>query len=689
MKNLLIGKTFLIIVVASRINIVDSSEAISVAASAIQPGTATSNDVIMIPKYRQNNHDQMVLGARLAQKELSSQSASTAPNVVASYPLSRENSKNEQISIVQDATALGVQAIMMANVAGELVENYTMDAAQKGIPVVTYDSPLKGGLTAGESMFVSPVDFRLTGVLMADMALSILGDQGGDFVMLCSTPNAANQIAWIASLKNALESEKYSKLTLVGVYYPYINNAVGFEEITLQLVELRTNGTFPNLSLIMAPTTSGATASARALYEHEHCDIMQVSGLAMPAEMLEASQAGCAPEFALWNNLDVGYLAYHATHALVSGQIEGGEGDIIDAGKLGSRQIQLDPARNNSLWIILGDFIKYDIENVERAASVDCIMGFCGDAADYFEQRFMDKYKKKALAIIPKFTGMLSFLCSGFLVQHILRSQKQRKSPYSRIIVGLSTADMFSSFFGFFLSTWPMPSDTWLAYGAAGNTQTCSMQGFFLQLGLCAATLYQASLVCYYFFTIVKGWSKTKVKKWEPVLHAIPCTVALGTAISGLVLRLYNPLTRGSLCWINEYPPYCNESISCERGEGAFGYRWGFVYGFVVATFAWLGCAMIMIFHSVHTTEKRSRKYRRRDDSSAHSQAREVAAQALLYSLAYCIPWIWTLILSFIDTGQGVFRSAAIDNSLTALNIVNVVVFPLQGVSLTGSELIF
>ena len=71
-------------------------------------------------------------------------------------------------------------------------------------------------------------------------------------------------------------------------------------------------------------------------------------------------------------------------------------------------------------------------------------MGFCGnDTADYLEDWFIQRYKKKVMAIIPKFTGMLSFLCSGFLVQHILHLKKQRKSPYSRIIIGLSTADIF------------------------------------------------------------------------------------------------------------------------------------------------------------------------------------------------------------------------------------------------------
>jgi rhamnose transport system substrate-binding protein len=36
---------------------------------------------------------------------------------------------------------------------------------------------------------------------MADMALSILGDAGGQFAVLSASPDAANQNAWIARCK--------------------------------------------------------------------------------------------------------------------------------------------------------------------------------------------------------------------------------------------------------------------------------------------------------------------------------------------------------------------------------------------------------------------------------------------------------------------------------------------------------
>ena len=52
-------------------------------------------------------------------------------------------------------------------------------------------------------MFVAQVDFDETGTVMADMALDILGADGGQFAVLSASPDAANQNAWIAALQES------------------------------------------------------------------------------------------------------------------------------------------------------------------------------------------------------------------------------------------------------------------------------------------------------------------------------------------------------------------------------------------------------------------------------------------------------------------------------------------------------
>jgi len=641
-----------------------------------------NDNYVMVPKYQQNNHKQMVLGAKFAQIEADAQLEGDGRHIVDWYP-DREQSNQDQVEMIADAVTDKAKAFMIANNAGSEIENGSLAAREAGLTIVSYDSPIPGGADAGENLFVTGVDFGNMGVLMADMALNILGPEGGDFCVMSPNPNGTNQNIWIQSLKDTLDvpQDKYKKLNLVDVFFPEEDNLKGFKLKTREIVNMR-KGQYPDLRLIMAPSTSVSSAAAKTLLEDGNCDIMQVSGLSVPAEMLEATEHGCAPEFALFNSLDLGYLAYFATRAISNGVIEGNAGNNITAGRLGNRTIEIDSSRNTtkpSLKLTLGPFIKYNISNVERAAFIDCIQGFCGDSEAYFEKRFMKKYKKKALAIIPKVTGALSFLCSSYLVFHILRSKKRRNDPFERIIMGLSVADMITSFFGFFLSTWPMPKDTFLASGAIGTTATCSMQGFMFQLGILAMPLYNIVVGFYYLLKVVFGWKESRLRKLEWVFHGFPWSIALATAIAGLILKLYNPSPRGSMCWIEEYPPYCSNSLSCTRGANSLYYRWGFLYGIVVLTVLWLIFCMGWLWFFVVSTERKLDKYRIEGQVVQRKNSRKFSQQAFFYIVVFVVPWIWGIIVFLSDDKDKVFKSKSYDDMLTSLHVANACIFPLQG----------
>lgn len=107
-----------------------------------------------------------------------------------------------QIEFMSNAVTQGVQAIMVSNNAGDELAPSAVAAADAGIPVVSWDSPIPSA--EGESVFVAQVDFDETGQVMADMAREILGDDGGQFAILSATPEAANQNAWIAAMEEVL-----------------------------------------------------------------------------------------------------------------------------------------------------------------------------------------------------------------------------------------------------------------------------------------------------------------------------------------------------------------------------------------------------------------------------------------------------------------------------------------------------
>ncbi|CAN5567787.1 hypothetical protein BH23CHL5_BH23CHL5_01100 [soil metagenome] len=272
-----------------------------------------------------------------------------------------ENSVAGQIDFVTNAPAGEYDVVMLSNNAGDQIAPAAQSAQEAGTRVVTWDSPIPSG--EGESLFIAQVDFDETGVVMADMALSILGEEGGQFAILSASPDAANQNAWIAAMESALEDEKYANLELLEVVYGDDQSEKSYDQ-ALALVSKH-----PDMKLIMAPTTVGIAAAAKAMQDEGLCDEIKVSGLGLPAEMADFNANGCAPEFALWSFVDLGYLTYYVSYLLSTGAIEGVAGESFLAGRMGEYTIEDDPTRPDigALRVLMGPFSVYNADNIDEA----------------------------------------------------------------------------------------------------------------------------------------------------------------------------------------------------------------------------------------------------------------------------------------------------------------------------------
>lgn len=271
-----------------------------------------------------------------------------------------DNAIPGQIEIIETAITQEVDAIMIsANDFEQLVPS-TQSAMEEDITIVTWDSPVA---PEGESLFIAQVDFDETGQVMADMALSILGEEGGEFAVLSATPDASNQNAWIASLEEVLENdETYANLELVEIVYGNDDPDDSYNE-ALGLID-----SYPDLQLIMAPTTVGIASAAKAMFDEGLCGEIAVSGLGLPAEMQEFTELGCAPEFALWSFTDLGYLTYYTTYLLATGAMEAEEGVTFEAGRMGVYTIEEDPTREDGLRVLMGPFSVYTEDNLDEWA---------------------------------------------------------------------------------------------------------------------------------------------------------------------------------------------------------------------------------------------------------------------------------------------------------------------------------
>jgi rhamnose transport system substrate-binding protein len=305
---------------------------------------------ILLPKCTGNPvFDQANEGAQEAAEEL----GVAAPEFVG--PATCTDTTG-QIEFVTNAETQGVDAIMVSNNAGDQLDPAVQSAADAGITVVAWDSPIPSG--EGESLFVAQVDFDETGQVMADMAVDILGEEGGQLAILSATPEAANQNAWIAAFEEVLAGPEYESIELVDTVYGNDDSDESYNQ-ALGLID-----SHPDLKLIMAPTTVGIAAAAKAMQDEGLCDTIKVSGLGLPDEMRSYTENGCAPQFALWSFVDLGYLTFHATYGIATGAFEAEEGATFTAGRMGEYTIETDPTRDNGLRIVMGPFTVYDETNV-------------------------------------------------------------------------------------------------------------------------------------------------------------------------------------------------------------------------------------------------------------------------------------------------------------------------------------
>jgi rhamnose transport system substrate-binding protein len=329
----------------------------SLLASTLLTGAASAEGVnmVLLPKFLGIlPFDQANRGAQEAHKEVGN-----AGKLEYIGPTA-ENSVAGQIEMLTTATTQKQAVVMLSNNAGDQIAAAAEAAQAAGTKVVTWDSPIPSG--KGESVFVAQVDFGSIGVVMADMAHSLAGG-AGEVAVLSATPDAANQNAWIEAMKKTLAADaKYKDLKLVDVVYGDDQSEKSYNA-ALALADK-----YPNLKVIMAPTTVGIAAAAKAMQDEKMCEKVKVSGLGLPAEMVSYTMNGCAPEFALWSFVDLGYLTYQVSYALATGKIKGDIGEEVTAGRMGKFKIEEDPGRKGSKRILMGPFTVYNKGNVEAAS---------------------------------------------------------------------------------------------------------------------------------------------------------------------------------------------------------------------------------------------------------------------------------------------------------------------------------
>ena len=221
-----------------------------------------------------------------------------------------------------------------------------------GIKVVGFDSsPAVGAY----NVFVNQVDFSGVGVNLDDWACELAPSCTGDIAILSAAATATNQNAWIDLMKTTLKLDKYKGLNLVDTVYGNDDATVSTQQAQALLTK------YPNLKVIVAPTTVGILAAAQVVKQAGSA--VKVTGLGFPNDMKPFVKDGTSPVFGLWSVPDLGYLSYQVAAKLVSGEITGKEGETFTVKGLNGDQPY---TIGKDSVVILGPAFRFDKTNVDN-----------------------------------------------------------------------------------------------------------------------------------------------------------------------------------------------------------------------------------------------------------------------------------------------------------------------------------
>jgi rhamnose transport system substrate-binding protein len=299
--------------------------------------------IAFLPKQLNNQYSDVETGGgKVAVGELKGEYKLVGPN---------NASASSQVSYINTLIQQQQDVIVVAANDPNAVCPSLNQARQAKIKVVSFDSDASKDC---RDVFINQATTQGIGESLIKMASDQAGPAGGEIAILSATPNATNQNAWIAVAKEELKKPEYSKLKLVKTAYGNDEDQKSFQEAQGLLQS------YPNLKVIVSPTTVGIAAASRYVSSSSYKGKVAITGLGLPNQMRKYVKDGTAKVFALWDPADIGYLAAFAGAALASGQITGAEGEKFTAGKLGEYTIGKDGE------IILGPPTEFTAANIDK-----------------------------------------------------------------------------------------------------------------------------------------------------------------------------------------------------------------------------------------------------------------------------------------------------------------------------------
>ncbi|MCD6123137.1 MAG: autoinducer 2 ABC transporter substrate-binding protein [Spirochaetales bacterium] len=220
----------------------------------------------------------------------------------------------QQVKIVEDLISKGVDAICVVPNDAKALEPVFKKAKEKGIVVLTHESPDQ----KGKDYDIELIDNVEFGRHHWDKLVQFMGDSGEYAIFVGSLTVPLHNLWADEGIKYA--KEKYPNLQLVTKRIPCGEDQELAKQKTLELLKA-----YPNLKGIVGFGSLGPPGAAQALKEKGLCGKVTVVGTVLPGQAAPYLKEGCMQWGILWDPKDAGYALNWAAKQILDGKkIESG-----------------------------------------------------------------------------------------------------------------------------------------------------------------------------------------------------------------------------------------------------------------------------------------------------------------------------------------------------------------------------
>ncbi len=229
----------------------------------------------------------------------------------------------QQVKMVEDLVAKGVDAILVVPNDAKALEPVFQKAKEKGIIIITHESPDQVG-TDYDFELIDNVKF---GEQAWDQLVANMGDSG-EYAIFVGGLTVPLHNFW-ADTGIEYAKTKYPNLKLVTERIPCGEDQELARQKTLELIKA-----YPNLKGIVGFGSLGPIGAAQALKEKGLEGQISVVGTVIPSQAAPYLTDGSLKAGILWNPADAGYgMVWLAKYLLDGGKIETGV-EIPGIGKI-------------------------------------------------------------------------------------------------------------------------------------------------------------------------------------------------------------------------------------------------------------------------------------------------------------------------------------------------------------------